>query len=122
MGIGKKFLSILTGLFLSLLGFMSIICAICMVVISLTGRMSDTSHPSGRIFFEIFVIIVGEIFLAFGIAVWLRGLRCIFGPRGWINKAIDFTWKRTMRFALILGGFLIPLNLILLLLKLFEVI
>ena len=88
----------------------------------MTGKMSDISHAGARIMFEIFIIIIGEIFLAFGIAVWLLGIRCIFGPRGWINRMIDLTWKRSMRFALVLGRLLIPLNLILLLLKLVGVI
>ena len=69
MGIMTRILLLLAGLFLSLLGFLSIVCAITAVVISLTGKTSDISHPGGRLVFEIFIIIIGEIFLAFGIAV-----------------------------------------------------
>jgi len=120
MEITTRILLLLAGLFLSLLGFLSIVCAITMVAISISGMTSDINHTGGRILFEIFIFIIGEIFLAFGIAVWLLGLRCIFGSRGWIDKAINFTWKRSMRFTFIMGYLWIPFVLILLLVRLFR--
>lgn len=120
MEITTRILLLLAGLFLSMLGVLSVVCAIAMVAISVSGMTSDINHTGGRILFEIFIFIIGEIFLAFGVAAWLLGLRCIFGSRGWIDKVINFTWKRSMRFTFVMGYLLIPLILILLFVRLFR--
>lgn len=104
------------GLSLGLLGFLSLIISITMMV----GSFYDINDPVGRIYFTIIKFIIGELLLAFGVAVSLLGLRCVCGPRKWIVKTINFMWKRTVSITFIFGYVMFATIIILLLIKFFS--
>jgi hypothetical protein len=98
----RKIAIIIFGLFSSLVGLISILTAITLMIMSVTGNVSKTGDTVADIYIAVSTFIFSELFLAFGIATFLFGLRCFLGRRDWITKTIDYTWNKAMRFALIL--------------------
>ena len=84
------------------------------------SQLFEINHPAGRIYIMVCKFIFGELFLAFGVAASLLGLRCVCGPRKWIVKTINFMWKRAVSIALIYGYVVFATIVILLLIKLFS--
>jgi len=89
------------GLFSSILGLISIIVSLITMIFS----CSDITDPAERIFMAIWIFVLGELFLAFGISASLVGLRCVCGPKNWIVKTIDYTWSKAVKIAMILPFF-----------------
>jgi hypothetical protein len=107
MGIIKRILLILFGLLSGLFGFLSLLLVFVFATGELFGkRESPDDFGTGlRIFMIVWIFIVCEVFLAFGITALLFALRCIFGPRAWLIRIINFCWSRAMKFALIMPLF-----------------
>lgn len=112
MRIIKHILLLLFGALSGIIGFISIVVSISSMIIS----FSDIDHTFGRIFMTIWVFVVSEVLLAFGIAASLLGLRCAFGPKEWIMKIMKYAWSKAVKYALILPliifGFLAIVKLI----------
>jgi len=98
MGIIKRISLLLFGSLSGTLGFISIVISIALIAVS----FSDIDYLSGRIFMAIWTFVVCEVLLAFGIAASLFGLRCVFGPKDWIMRIIDYFWSKAVKLALIL--------------------
>jgi hypothetical protein len=98
MGIVKRISLLIFGFISGMLGFISILVSIALVAASI----SEIEDFSGRIFMAIFLFVVCEVLLAFGIAASLLGLRCVLGPKGWILRIINYSWSKAVKFGLIL--------------------
>jgi len=104
MGIIKHILLLLFGLLSGIFGFLSIIVVIALTAGELLGKgaLPDNAGTGLRIFWKIWLFIICEILLAFGITASLLSLRCVFGPKNWIIRIINYFWSRAVKFALIL--------------------
>lgn len=98
MGIIKRILLLLFGFLSGMVGFISVVVSVALMTVS----FSEIDDLKGRVFLTIWIFIICEVLLAFGIATSLLGLRCVFGPRDWIIKVIDYFWGKTIQLALIL--------------------
>jgi hypothetical protein len=105
MGIVKRILVLMFGFLSGLFGFLSLVVGIGFIVMELSGK-ADTDMPkmdtATKIYMTGFLIIICELFVAFGIVASLVCLRCFFGQRDWITRIINYFWKRAVKFALIL--------------------
>ncbi len=103
MGIIKRILLLLFGFLSGLFGFLSLVVAVAIIALELSGNKNmDKMDSATKIYMIGFLIIICELFLAFGIAASLVCLRCVFGPRNWITGIINYFWKRAIKFALAL--------------------
>ncbi len=104
MGITKRILLSLFGFLSGLFGFLSLLVAIMIIIGEFFGTVGapDNSGTTGRIFWIVWLFILAELFLAFGVAASLLALRCLLGPKPWIIKTINFFWSRAVKFALIM--------------------
>jgi len=112
MRIIKRISLLLFGFLSGLIGLVAIPVSIALMATS----YSNIDDLSGRIFMAIWKFVICEVFLAFGVAASLLGLRCIFGPKDWIMRVIDYSWSKAVKFALILPfigfGFVVIIKLI----------
>ena len=115
MGIIKRILIIFFGLLSGLVGFLSLLVSIALAAAS----FSETGPVIGRLYLTFWAVLICEIMLAFGVAASLVSLRCIFGPKDWIRKMIDYSWGKAMKIALILPVISLASVLIYWLIKLF---
>lgn len=98
MRIIKRILLSLIGIFLWIVGCIFMVISIPLMVSSFSG----IDNISEQIFLAIWMFVISEVLLAFGITSLLMGLRCVFGPRQWIIKTIDYFWARAVKFAMIM--------------------
>ncbi len=103
MGIIKRILLLLFGFLSGLFGFLSLVVAVGIIVIELSGneKMGKMDAVT-KIYMTGFLVIILEIFLAFGIVAALLSLRCFFGPKDWITRIINYLWQRAIKFTMAL--------------------
>ena len=76
MGIIKRILLLLFGFLSGLFGFLSLVVAVAIIVLELSGNKNMEKMDSAtKIYMIGFLIIICELFLAFGIAASLLALR-----------------------------------------------
>jgi hypothetical protein len=102
VGIIKRISLLLFGSLSGLLGFISIVMSLVITIGAMVKGFSDIDDLVARIYLFIWMSVISELFLAFGIAASLLGLRCVFGPRGWVVRIIDYFWSKAVKLALIL--------------------
>ena len=97
MGILKRLSLAVFGIVCCLTGFVALIGAITVMF----AGFSDMADPIGRAYMIIGTFMIGEVFLAFGIAAFLLGLRYISNREAWYKHIIDKYWTKAMTFLLI---------------------
>ena len=88
------------GVLAGLLGLIAIATSFLLMTLDLY----EGDKTSGAIVMGLFKFVICEILLMFGVTAVLVGLRYVVGRRAWIVRILDYTWKRTMRFAFIMAG------------------
>ena len=103
----RRILLILFGLVSGLLGFTSLLVSITLTLSHLTG----TGHRHDDISLTIVSFVFSEVLLAFGIAASFVSLKWVLGPKQWIQRTIDASWRKSMKyvFAIPVVAFGIPL-------------
>jgi hypothetical protein len=113
VGLIRRIVLLPLGLIAIVLAVLSLIVAVALMFMG----FSQIGDPESRFVLMVFTFFFVEIFLAFGVAAGLVGLRCMLGPRKWILRAVECAWKRAVSFTLIWGYVLIALGVIHLLLR-----
>ena len=89
-----------------LAGFVGLVA----IAVSIALMIASIFHPpklndwSVRIFLGIYIFLICEMLLAFGVTAILYGIRCIIGSKNWIESATNYTWTRSMKFAAYMGS------------------
>jgi hypothetical protein len=101
MRIIKRISCMLFGLVSGAVGLVSMLVSVTLMATS----MPDLKNPRDRVLWGVWVFIICEILLAFGVAASLLGFRYTLGPKKWILGAIDSSWKKAMKYALTIPVF-----------------
>ncbi len=94
----KRILLILFGLVSGLFGFISLFVSIGLM-------LSHDRHDDIRS--TILFFVYSELFLGFGIAASFLSLKWVLGPKQWIQRTIDISWRKSMKYGLALP-FIMP--------------
>jgi len=97
-------MELLQRLALAVFGVLAGLIAIATSFLLMTLTLHEGDSTTGAIGMGLFKFVICEILLMFGVTAVLVGLRYVVGRRAWIVRILDYTWKRTMRFAFIMAG------------------
>jgi hypothetical protein len=103
MKIVRRILLILFGFVSGLIGFTSLLVSVTLTLSHLMG--TGDRHDDVRL--TVLLFVYSELFLAFGIAASCLSLKCLLGPKRWVQRTIDVSWRKSMRYGLALP-FIVP--------------
>lgn len=110
----RRLALIIFGVLAGLLGFVSFGTGLMIMVMS----FAEITDRAATFLMALFMFALGEVFLAFGVSTLLFGLRCIIGPRRWIDSTVSSKWVRAAWIAILLPFLWIPIAVIVLIAKL----